>query len=197
MQCHSLVNVDVVLPILNAWKKEGRIRYVGVIHHENDYHALLANWIDKGSVDFVQVNYSIYNRSAEERVFGAAQNRGAGVIVNMAMEKARLHKVVANRPLPDFAREIGVQNWAHFFLKFVMSHPAVTCCLSSTSDPVHAAENIGALRGPLPDDEMRQRMVRHMEAIPGFNDVGRMPWYPDKRYAGIIGRAQSQLRSRS
>lgn len=197
VQCHSLVNVDVVLPILAAWKKEGRVRYVGVTHHENDYHGLLANWIDKGSVDFVQVNYSIYNRGAEERVFAAAQNRGVGVFVNMAMEKARLHKVVGDRPLPDFAREIGADNWAQFFLKFVMSHPAVTCCLSATANPAHAAENVGALRGALPDRDLRQRMIRHMESIPGFNEIGKMAWYPDKRYPGVIGRSQAEIRARA
>jgi diketogulonate reductase-like aldo/keto reductase len=197
MQCHSLVNVDVAVPMMNVWKKEGRTRYVGVTHHENTYHQLLANWIDRGTVDFVQVNYSIFNRGAEEKVFPAAQNKGAGVLINMAMEKGRLHKVVQGRALPDFAREFGAVNWAQFFIKYVISHPDVTCCLTATSNPTHAAENIGALRGPLPDRAMRERMVKHMESIPGFNEIGKMPWYPDKRYPGVIGRSQAELRARS
>jgi diketogulonate reductase-like aldo/keto reductase len=197
MQCHSLVNVDVVVPMLNAWKKEGRTKYVGVTHHENTYHPLLAAWIDRGTVDFVQVNYSIFNRGAEEKVFPAAQNRGVGVFINMAMEKARLHKIVAGRPLPDFAREFGAENWAQFFIKYVISHPAVTCCLTSTSNPAHATENVGALRGNLPDRAMRERMVKHMETIPGFADLGKMPWYPDKRYPGVIGRSQAAMRARA
>jgi diketogulonate reductase-like aldo/keto reductase len=197
MQCHSLVNVDVVVPTLNAWKKEGRTRFVGVTHHENTYHALLANWIDRGVVDFVQVNYSIFNRGAEERVFPAARNRSVGVLINMAMEKGRLHKVVEGRPLPAFAREFGAENWAQFFLKYVISNPDVTCCLTATANPQHAAENVGALRGALPDRAMRERMVRHMETIPGFNDLAKMPWYPDKRYPGVIGRSQAELRARS
>lgn len=197
MQCHSLVNVDVVVPMLNVWKKEGRTRFVGVTHHENVYHDVLAGWIGRGVVDFVQVNYSIFNRGAEQRVLPAAAEKGCGVFINMALEKGRLHKVVEGRPLPDFAREFGAANWAQFFLKYVMANPAVTCVLSATSDPAHAQENLGALRGPLPDQAMRARMVRHMETLPGFDAIGRTPWYPDKRYPGIIGRSQAELRARS
>jgi diketogulonate reductase-like aldo/keto reductase len=197
MQCHSLVNVDIVIPYLHAWKKEGKIRYVGVSHHENAYHAPLASWIERGNLDFVQVNYSIFNRGAETHVLPAAADRGVAVFVNMPLEKARLHKVVESQPLPAFAKEVGAENWAQFFLKWVISNPAVTCALPSTSNPDHAAENIGALRGPLPDQKMRARMVRHMETIPGFDRIAQMPWYPDRRYPGIIGRAQGELRARS
>lgn len=77
-----------------------------------------------------------------------------------------------------------------------MSNPAVTCCLHTTSNPRHATENVGALRGPLPDAAMRERMIRHMESIPGFADIGKMPWYPDKRDQGIIGRSQAEIRAR-
>lgn len=199
MQCHSIVNADAVLPLLNVWKKEGRIRLVGVTHHESDYHDLLAQWIDRGSVDFVQVNYSIFNRNAEKRVFPAAREHGVGVLVNMAMEKGRLHKVVEGQPVPAFAREYGIENWAQYFLKFVMSHPAVTCCLSSTANPEHAAENVGALRGPLPDAAMRERMLRHIERLPGFTGIASMPWYPGKegQYQGFIRRGQASLRARN
>lgn len=198
MQCHSVVNVDVVVPMLRAWKKEGRTRYVGVTHHENDYHGVLAKWIETGNVDFVQVNYSIFNRGAEQRLLQAAADKGAGVFINMALEKGRLHQVVGDRPLPDFAREIEARNWAQFFLKWVMGHPAVTTVLSATSNPEHAAENVGALRGPLPDQAMRDRMVRHMESIPGFGDIARVPWYPNKQaqYQGVIRRSQGQMQRR-
>ncbi|MEY9101433.1 aryl-alcohol dehydrogenase-like predicted oxidoreductase [Sinorhizobium fredii] len=197
MHCHSLTNVDNVVNILRAWKKEGQIRYVGVTHHENLYHDALASWIERDVVDFVQVNYSIFNRHAEERVLPAAAERGVGVLVNMPLEKARLHKVVEGRSLPDFAREFGAETWSQFFLKWVIANPAITCALPSTSNPDHARENIAALTGPLPDAAMRDRMVRHMETIPGFNDIAKMPWYPDKTYEGTIRRAQVNLRARS
>jgi diketogulonate reductase-like aldo/keto reductase len=199
MQCHSIVNAESVLPLLNAWKKEGRTRLVGVTHHESDYHNLLAQWIDRGMVDFVQVNYSIFNRHAEQRVFPAAQQHGVGVLVNMAMEKGRLHRAVGGQQLPEFVREYGIENWAQYFLKFVMSHPAVTCCLSSTANPDHAAENVGALRGPQPDAAMRERMLRHLERLPAFNQIASVPWYPGKEqhYQGFIRLGQASLRSRN
>ena len=197
MQCHSLVNVDVVVPHLAAWKREGLIRYLGVTHHENVYHVPLLSWIERDQLDFVQVNYSIFNRAAEERLLPAAQERGVAVTVNMPFEKARLFEVVRGRDLPGFAREFGIESWAAFFLKFVLSHPAVVCVLPATSEPGHAAENIAALRGPLPDADMRWRMVAYMEQIPGFAEIGSMPWYPGKKYVGLIGRAQAELRARS
>ena len=149
-------------------------------------------------MDFVQVNYSIANRGAEERLLRAAADRGVGVLINMPLEKGRLHKVVGDRPLPDFAREFGAGNWAQFFLKYAMSHPAVTTVLCATANPAHAAENVGALRGPLPDGALRARMVRHMESIPGFDALARMPWYPDKQamYLGLIRRSQGAMRQR-
>jgi len=196
--CHSLINADIVIPLLRAWKKEGRIRYVGASHHENDYHPMLAGLIERDQVDFVQVNYSIFNRGAEERVLRAAADKGCGVFVNMPLEKGRLHKIADGRPLPDFAKEFGAENWSQFFIKWVMGHPAVTTVLVATANPDHAAENVGALRGPVPDQAMRQRMVRHMESIPGFNGLASMPWYPDKQamYQGVIRRSQAQLRQR-
>ncbi len=198
MFCHSLVNVDVVLPILRAWKKEGVIRYVGASHHENSYHPILTDLVERGQLDFVQVNYSIFNRGAEERLLRAAGDKGVGVFINMSLEKGRLHKVVAGQPLPAFAREFGADNWAQFFIKWVMSNPAVTTVLTGTCNPQHAAQNVATLRGPLPDAAMRQRMVRHMEGIAGFGQLASMPWYPDKQaqYPGVIRRAQAALRTR-
>jgi diketogulonate reductase-like aldo/keto reductase len=192
MQVHSLVNVDQILPVLRNWKKEGHIRYLGVTHHELPYFGALAQYVERGEVDFVQVHYSIHTRLAEERILPAALDKGIAVQVNMPFEKARLFKIVEGQPLPDFAKEIGAANWAQFFLKWVISHPAITCAIPATNNPQHQSENIGALKGPLPDKEMRARMVRHMETIPGFDKLASMPPYPGKAYNGIIRRAQAQ-----
>ena len=199
LQCHSLTSVDFVVPLMNAWKKEGRVRYVGATHHEPAYFGLLAEWIERGNLDFVQVRYSIHTRLAEERVLPVAADRGAAVLVNMPLEKARLHKLVEGRALPAFARELGIETWSEFFLKWVISHPAVTCAIPATSNPDHVRENVRAMRGPLPDREMRTRMVRHMETIPGFDqlDRGAPSWYPGKAYAGMVGRALAELRTRT
>jgi diketogulonate reductase-like aldo/keto reductase len=198
MHVHSLVNVDMMLPYLRAWKKEGHIRFTGISHFETPYLPILTSLVEKGDLDFVQINYSIFNRHAEERLLPAAADQGVSVLTNMPFEKARLFKIVEGRPLPGFAREIGAENWAQFFLKYVVSHPAVTCALAATSNPSHAAENVGALRGALPDAEMRRRMVRYMEDIPGFDRIAEMKWYPDKlpQYQGVISRAQAALRAR-
>lgn len=191
LQVHSLVNVDQILPMLQNWKRQGKVRYVGVTHHELPYFGALAQVVERGAVDFVQVHYSIQTRLAEERILPAALDKGIAVLVNMPFEKARLFSLVQGRPLPDFAKELGITNWAQFFLKWVIAHPAVTAAIPATSNPEHQSQNISALRGPLPDREMRARMVKHMETIPGFDKLHETPAYPGKVYDGIIRRAQS------
>lgn len=139
MQCHSLVNVPVIVKILREWKKEGRIRYLGVTHHELPYYGPLAQWVEKGDLDFVQVHYSIHTRAAGERILPAAMEKGVAVQVNMPFEKAQLFKIVEGRPLPAFAKEIGCKNWAQFFLKWVISHPAITVVIPATPTPTTGA----------------------------------------------------------
>lgn len=187
MQVHSLVNVNVIVPLLEAWKEEGRIRYLGVTHHEPLYFAPLERWIERGNLDFIQVRYSIAERTAEERILPAAAAQGTAVLANMPFEKARLFELVKEQPLPDFANEIGCENWAQFFLKYVISHPAVTAAIPATTNPDHVIENMGAMRGELPDRAMRSRMVQHMESIPGFDQITQTPWYPNKKFAtGLV-----------
>lgn len=186
VQVHSLTNVEVVLPILRAWKAEGRIRYLGVTHHVPAYYPILEQWVRDTDLDFLQVGYSIRNRAAEERLLPLAADRGTAVLVNMPLEKARLHDLVKDRPLPGFAAEFGARTWAQFFLKYVLSHPAVTCALPATTNPDHVADNVQAMLGELPDQRTRLRMVRHLESIPGFADVLTKPWYPGKRFDGVV-----------
>ncbi|HEY9766895.1 MAG TPA: aldo/keto reductase [Coleofasciculaceae cyanobacterium] len=185
MQVHSLVNVDAILALLKAWKKEGKIRYVGVTYHDPLYFAALEQWIDKGDLDFVQVRYSIRQREVEDRILPAAAARGTAVLANMPFEKARLFELVRGQPLPDFANEIGCENWAQFFLKYVISHPVLTA-LPATTNPDHVVENMGALKGSLPDNLMRTRMVKHMESLPGFDKLLQTSWYPGKNFNGLV-----------
>jgi aryl-alcohol dehydrogenase-like predicted oxidoreductase len=198
MQCHSITNGPVILPLLQAWKNEGRIGHVGVTHHETRFHAELAGIVESGAVDVVQTNYSIFDRGAEERLLPAAADAGVGVFVNLPLEKARLTNLVQGLPLPDFASEFGATSWAQFFLKWVISNPAVTCVLCGTSDPEHVEDNLGAMRGELPDAAMRRRMVEHMETIPGFGSIGTTPWYPgkDAQYEGLIRQSQAEAQER-
>lgn len=192
MQCHSLVNAGAIVPLLKSWKKEGRIRYTGVTHHEVPYFGPLAQVVEKGDVDFVQVRYNIRTRNAEERILPAAMDKGVAVMVNMPFEKARLFQIAKDQPLPDFAREIGVNSWAQYFLKWIISHPAVACVLPATTNPKHQADNMAALRGPLPDQKLRERMAKHVESFPGFGDVPKTPAYPGKQFDGVIKRPGSR-----
>jgi diketogulonate reductase-like aldo/keto reductase len=186
MQVHSLVNVDVMLPLLRAWKQAGKIRYVGITHHEPVYFAALEQWIKRGNLDFVQLRYSIAQRQVEERLLPAAAEQGVAVLANMPFEKARLFELVKGQALPEFARDFGCENWAQFFLKYTISHPAVTCAIPATSNPEHVAANMGALRGELPDSAMRARMVQHMQRIPGFDTLTQTSWYPGKQFNGLV-----------
>jgi diketogulonate reductase-like aldo/keto reductase len=197
MQCHSLVNVETIVPILHSWKAEGRIRRLGVTHHDPAYFGPLAMWVQTGGLDFVQVRYSLAERRAEERILPLAAENGVAVMANMPLEKARLHQLVGDRPLPDFAADLGVRTWAQYFLKWVISHPAVTVALPATSNPDHLDDNMQAGRGDLPDAAMRARMLEHMQTIPGFDQVTRQPWYPGKRYPGEVNRAMAAVQART
>ncbi|MBY5386836.1 aldo/keto reductase [Rhizobium leguminosarum] len=198
MQCHSITNAQVVVPLLRSWKKEGKIQHVGITHHEASAQEALTKFIESGEVDFVQTNYSIFDRNAERRLLPSAADNGVAILINLPLEKARLLKVVEGQPLPEFANEFGAKTWAQFFLKWVMAHPAVTCVLCGTSNPDHMSDNLQAMRGPLPDEAMRRRMFTHMEAIPGFSSISTMPWYPGKEqlYSGLIRDAQAKARNR-
>ncbi len=190
MQVHSLVNARTVIRTMQDWKNDGRIRYLGASHHLPSYYHLMAPWVEKGALDFTQVRYSMATRAAEERVLPAALDTGTAVMVNMPFEKARLFQIVKGRPLPDFAGEIGCETWGQFFLKWIISHPAVTCAIPATTNPKHQADNIGALKGPLPDKAMRDRMLAHMQTIPDFDKVAKMPAYPGKSFDGVVKRGR-------
>jgi aryl-alcohol dehydrogenase-like predicted oxidoreductase len=198
MQCHSITNAPVVIPLMKSWKQDGLIRHVGLTHHESAAQEQLLAIVERDDVDFIQMNYSIFNRDAERRLLPAAADKGVGVLINLPLEKARLMKVVEGQPLPGFAQEFGATSWAQFFLKWVMAHPAVSSVLCGTSNPDHMSDNVRAMTGPLPDTRMRARMVAHMETIPGFGSIASMPWYPgkEKMYAGLIREAQANAARR-
>jgi len=186
LQVHSLENHDQVRHWLAQKKEEGAVRYVGATHWSAEYHDTMERLVRTGDLDFIQINYTILSRQAEERLFPACIDHGVAVQVNIPFEKARLFTCVEGQRLPDFAAEIQVENWAQYFLKFVISHPAVTAVIPATSNPDHCAENMGALYGELPDNGLRARMVAHMEQVPGFADTLKQPPYPGKNYGGVV-----------
>jgi diketogulonate reductase-like aldo/keto reductase len=185
-QVHSLENHDQVLHLLGKWKAEGRVRYIGATQWSREYYDTMERLVRSGNLDFIQINYTIFSRDAEERLLPACADHGVAVQINIPFEKARLFTCVANQRLPGFAAEFDAKSWAQFFLKFIISHPAVTVVIPATSNPDHAADNMAALYGALPDQAMRARMVKHMEAVPGFEATLRQPPYPGKRYGGVV-----------
>jgi aryl-alcohol dehydrogenase-like predicted oxidoreductase len=168
VQVPNLANAEAVVPMLGRWKSAGRIRYVGVSHYAPRYYPAIEILIRNFDIDVIQIRYSILTRLAEEHILPLAAERGIGVIVTMPMEKGRLHKLVERHDVPSWAADFDATTWAQFFLKYVLAHPAVSVVVPSTSSPAHVAENMTVLRGPLPDDNQRARMVAHMAGLAGF-----------------------------
>lgn len=159
MQVHNLLDVKAHLDTLNSWKHEGRIRYLGATHYHEGGHEAVLKLMETESLDFVQINYSVAEREAEQGLLSAAKDRGVAVIVNRPFAGGNVFARLREKPLPDFAKEIGCESWAQLMLKFIISHPAVTCAIPATSKVKHLRDNMSAARGPLPDEAMRKRIA--------------------------------------
>ena len=159
MQVHNLVDVDTHLDTLAEWKREGRVRYVGVTHYTAGYHDAVARIIAARPVDFVQINYSVGEREAESRLLPMARDRGVAVLANRPFAGGDLFRRLRSRPLPAWAAEIDCTSWAQVLLKFVISHPAITCAIPATSQVTHLRDNMQAAHGRLPDAALRARIT--------------------------------------
>jgi diketogulonate reductase-like aldo/keto reductase len=165
MQVHNLVDVQTHLATLRDWKAQGRVRYIGITHYTASAHDEVARVLEREkNIDFVQINYSVREREAEERVLPVAQERGVAVIVNRPFGGGNLFSRVRGQPLPDFAAEIDCASWAQLFLKWIVSHPAVTCAIPATSKVRHLEDNMQGCIGRLPDPKMRQRILDALAA---------------------------------
>jgi aryl-alcohol dehydrogenase-like predicted oxidoreductase len=166
MQVHNMLDWEAHLRTLTAWKAEGRIRYIGITTSHGRRHDAMLEVIERRpEFDFVQFSYSIADREAERRLLPAAAERGKAVIINRPFRTGELFERVQGKPLPPWAAEIGCDTWAQYFLKFVVSHPAVTCAIPATSRVDHLVENMQALRGEFPDAVLRERMARHFAGL--------------------------------
>ncbi len=165
MQVHNLVDWKIHLETLRRWKDEGIVRYTGITHYQSAYHDELEKIIKKEKIDFVQFNYSIAVRHAEKSLLQTAYNNGVAVIINEPLEKGNLFKKVKGKPLPQWAVENDIRSWSQFFLKYIISHPAVTCVIPATSDPKNLMDNMRAGEGDLPDERMRKKMVEYWEGM--------------------------------
>jgi diketogulonate reductase-like aldo/keto reductase len=166
MQIHNLLDWETHLQTLKGMKGRGEIRYIGVTTSHGRRHAEMERLIaTEEALDFVQFTYNIVDREAEQRLLPLAAERRLAVIINRPFQGGGLFERVAGRPLPGLAAELQCENWAQFFLKFIISHPAVTCAIPATSRVDHMRQNMGALRGPLPDRAMRRRMLQAFERV--------------------------------
>jgi len=165
MQVHNLVDWRTHLPTLSAWKREGRIRHLGITHYHAGAHAELARVMRTGQFECVQLNYSLAERAAEDRLLPLAAELGMAVIVNRPFAQGALFRRVRGIPLPEWATEIECTSWAQVFLKYILGHPVVTCVIPATADSRHLRDNLACGRGALPDARLRRRMVEWFAAL--------------------------------
>jgi aryl-alcohol dehydrogenase-like predicted oxidoreductase len=159
MQVHNLVDLDVHLKTLRRWKAEGKIKYIGVTHYTTSSYPDLITIIEREKLDFVQFNYSVVTREAEQKLLPLCADKGVAVLINRAFEDGNLFTRVQGKPLPPWATEFGAGSWAQVFLKFVLAHPAVTCVIPATGKIRNLVDNIGAALGGLPDAKQRAQIV--------------------------------------
>jgi diketogulonate reductase-like aldo/keto reductase len=160
MQVHNLVDWRTHLVTLRQWKEQGKVRYIGVTHYTASAYDELAQVLKSEELDFVQINYSVMEREAEQQILPLAAERGIAVLANRPFAQSGLFRIVRGKSLPAWAKEIGCASWAQFFLKFVVSHPTVTCAIPGTSNVQHLIDNMQAGTPPLPDQATRERMAR-------------------------------------
>jgi diketogulonate reductase-like aldo/keto reductase len=159
LQVHNLLSWQAHLPTLFAMKAAGQLRYVGITTSHGRRHDEMEKIMASQSLDFVQLTYNLIDREAEQRLLPLARERGIAVIVNRPFQQGALLDRLERRPLPPWATEIDCTSWAQFALKFVISHPVVTCAIPATTRVAHVRENVGAASGRLPDQAMRTRMA--------------------------------------
>ena len=163
LQVHNLNGVATLLPTLQQWKKEKKIRYIGVTTSRVRQHAELIATMRAYPLDFIQMDYSIANREAAATLLPLAAERRIAVLVNLPFGRSSLFREAAGRPLPPWAGDIDVKSWAQYFLKYVISHPAVTCAIPGSTQVSHLIDNQGAGRGRLPDEPLRRRMEEYWD----------------------------------
>jgi diketogulonate reductase-like aldo/keto reductase len=159
IQVHNLLDLDTQLKTLRAWKEQGRVRYIGITHYTVSGQAELAKVLEREKLDFVQLNYSAVTRDAEQRLLPLAADKGVAVLVNRPFEDGKMFASVRGKPVPAWAADIDATSWGQIFLKYVISHPAVTAAIPATGDVKHLEDNLAAGRGKLPNAQQRAQIV--------------------------------------
>lgn len=165
MQVHNLLSWEEHLETLRTMKEAGQLRYIGITTSHGRRHRDIVNVMQRHPIDFVQVTYNALDREVEQRILPLAQERGIGVIINRPFQRGSLLRHTRRHPLPAWATEAGAKSWAQFLLKFVISHPAVTCAIPATTRVDHVRENMATAGGTMPDARLRRRMADHVRAL--------------------------------
>jgi len=164
LQVHNLGGTEQMLPVLREMKQEGRIRYYGMTTSSKQQYEEFERVLAREEMDFIQIDYAIDNRSADERILPLALDRGVAVQINLPFGRGRVFEAFGDQSIPEWAAELGISSWAQFALKFIVSHPAVTCAIPGTARPEYLVDNIGASMGALPDAATRRRMAELIDA---------------------------------
>ena len=165
MRVHNLVDVQIHLKTLRSWKEEGKIKYFGITHYIPGVYPEMIRLIKNEKPDFVQFCYNIATRDAEKELLPLVKEKGVAVLINRPFEEGNLFNMVKGKPLPPWAKEYNINSWAQFFIKFIISHTAVTCTIPGTSNALHLAENIEAAIGKLPDEKTRNKMADYFTSV--------------------------------
>jgi diketogulonate reductase-like aldo/keto reductase len=165
MQIHNLVDWKTHLRTLRAWKEQGKIQYIGITHYTESAFPAIEEILKSQTLDFLQINYSMVSRKAEERLFPLAQEKKVAILINQPFEEGTLFRMVKGTQLPSWAEEFDCHSWGQFFLKFILSQPAVTCVIPGTSKPHHMLDNIGAGFGKLPESNHRAQMIKLINSL--------------------------------
>ena len=164
MQVHNLMDVATHTQTLLDWKAKKRVRYIGITHYTSSAYAEVERLLKTKQYDFLQINYSLGERESEKRVLPLARELGVAVIANRPFAEGALFRQTKGKQLPPWAAELGIASWAQYFLKWIVSHPAITCTIPGTARPEHMKDNVAAGHGPLPDAKARKRMKEHFDA---------------------------------
>jgi len=165
MQIHNLLDWQAHLETLNEWKANGQLKYSGITTSHGRRHEEFASIMTNQTLDFAQFTYNIVDREVEKKLLPLAADRGMAVIINRPFRRGELIQRLKDKPLPGWAGEIGCKTWPQFLLKYIISHPAVTCAIPATSNPAHMRENLAAGRGVMPDAALRRRMSDYVQNI--------------------------------
>jgi diketogulonate reductase-like aldo/keto reductase len=165
MQVHNLVDVATHTRTLQEWKQKGRVRYIGITHYSSSAYDTIERLLKSKQYDFLQINYSLKESESEKRVLPLAAELGTAVIINRPFAEGALFRRVNGKALPPWAEEYGITSWAQYFLKWIVSHAAVTCAIPGTGKPEHMKDNLAAGYGRMPDAAGRKRMAAFFQSL--------------------------------